>query len=156
MASDEQRAVKASTGASRPNRALRAAEVGGDEASSSADAPKARSRPRGAAGEAQEHALGQELADEPPAAGPQRGADRDLARARRGAGEQQVGDVGAGDEQHEADRAQQEEESRADVAHQLSASEVVTSSISALAGRRGEGPAAPAPRRVPGRLPMRI
>ena len=60
-----------------------------------------RARPP-AAGEHQ--ALGQRLAQEVPAARADRGANRHLARARRAAGEQQVGDVGAGDEQHEARR----------------------------------------------------
>ena len=48
----------------------------------------------------------------PAAAGADRGADGDLALAAGGAHEQQVGDVGAGDQQHEADRADQHEQRR--------------------------------------------
>ena len=42
----------------------------------------------------------------------ERSADRNLARAGGGAGEEQVGDIGAGDEQDKADRAEQHEEHR--------------------------------------------
>jgi hypothetical protein len=47
-------------------------------------------------------ALGEQMADEAPLAGPQRGTDGKLPPPRRGAGQEEVGDVGAGDEQHEA------------------------------------------------------
>jgi hypothetical protein len=50
------------------------------------------------------------LPDEPPAARAERGAHGQLALARAGAHQQQVGDVGARDEQHEADRAEQDDE----------------------------------------------
>ena len=53
------------------------------------------------------------------AAGAERAADRDLALARRAAREQQVGDVGARDQQHEADRAGQHEQRRPQIAGQL-------------------------------------
>ena len=42
------------------------------------------------------------------------GADGDLAAARFGARQQQVGHVDAGDQQHEADRAQQHQHGAAD------------------------------------------
>ncbi len=45
--------------------------------------------------------LGQQLPDDAPAAGAKRGADRDLAMPDRCAREQQVGDVRAGDHQHQ-------------------------------------------------------
>ena len=45
-------------------------------------------------------------------AGAQRGPDRHLAAAPRGAGEQKVCDVGAGDEQHQSDRARKRENRR--------------------------------------------
>ncbi len=58
----------------------------------------------GAAG-GEEHAFGQELADEPEPARAQRRARRDLVLALGGAGQQQVRDVAAGDQQHEGHRA---------------------------------------------------
>ena len=63
-----------------------------------------------AGGERQHHALGEELADQAAASGADRRAHDDLAAARRGARQQQIGDVGAGDEQHEAHRAEQHEQ----------------------------------------------
>ena len=59
--------------------------------------------------EREQHAFGEQLADDAAAAGADGGADGDLARAAGGARQQQVGDVGAGDQQHAADRAQQDE-----------------------------------------------
>jgi len=56
-----------------------------------------------AAQHAEQGALGEELADQPAAAGAQREADGDLAAARQGAGQQQVGHVGAGDQQQQTD-----------------------------------------------------
>ena len=56
---------------------------------------------------AEDGALGQQLPYDTAPAGSERGAQRDLARARRGAGEQQVRDVGARDEQHDAHGAHQ-------------------------------------------------
>ena len=49
--------------------------------------------------------LGEQLADDPQPAGAERRADRDLAMADRRAREQQVGDVRAGDQQHQRDGA---------------------------------------------------
>ena len=49
----------------------------------------ARGARRGAARAGEEDAFGQELADEPAASAPERGADRDLALARLGPGEQE-------------------------------------------------------------------
>ena len=72
------------------------------------------SRPRGAPGRRRSTASSRlsvsSCRDEPPAAGAERAAHRHLARACAGAREQQVGDVDAGDQQHEADRAQQHEQ----------------------------------------------
>ena len=61
-----------------------------------------------AAGEGEQDALGQELAQQPAAAGANRHPDRHLARPRRAAGQLQVGDVGARDEEQERDRAEQQ------------------------------------------------
>ena len=53
------------------------------------------------------------------AAGAERGAHRHLALAGERPGEQQVGDVGARDEQHETDRARKSTSVRRDVADDL-------------------------------------
>ena len=62
------------------------------------------------ADEREQGALDQQLPDHPGPAGAERESDGDLARAFGGAGEEQVGDVGAGDEQHEPHSAEQREE----------------------------------------------
>ena len=79
-------------------------------------APKANRTPSAAADERQQHALGQQLPHQPPAAGADRHPDRHLAGARRAAGELQVGDVGAGDQQQERDRAEQQVQAGAHLA----------------------------------------
>ena len=53
------------------------------------------------------------------AAGAERGADRDLALAHRGAHEQQVGDVRARDQDDDADRGEQRQQRRPDAADDL-------------------------------------
>ena len=63
-----------------------------------------------AADDRQHHALGEQLADDAAARAAERGADRDLALAARGAHQQQVRDVRARDQQHEADGAEQHEQ----------------------------------------------
>ena len=59
--------------------------------------------------------LGQQLPDDLPAAGADRDAHAHLARPPRGAREQEVGDVGTGNQQDEADRAQQRPEQQPDL-----------------------------------------
>lgn len=70
-------------------------------------------------GEREHEALGQQLADDARLASAERGAYGDLARPRRAAREQQVGDVAAGDQQHQADRRQQRQQTLPDVADEL-------------------------------------
>ena len=60
-----------------------------------------------AAGDRQAQALGQELAHQAAASGAERQAHRHLAHARRGARQQQVAEVRAGDEQDEPGAAEQ-------------------------------------------------
>ena len=62
-----------------------------------------------------QHALAQQLPHEAATRGPERGAHRQLATARRRARQQHVRDVGAGDQQHQADRAQQDQQRDAGV-----------------------------------------
>ena len=64
------------------------------------------------AGGREHEAFGQQLADDPPSARAERGAHGELARAARAAGQQEVGDVGARDEQHAGDGAQPGEQAQ--------------------------------------------
>src|SRR5690348_15195275 len=58
----------------------------------------------------EERALREHLGEQPKARRAQRASDRHLLVARLAADEQQIGNVGAGDQQHEADGAEQREE----------------------------------------------
>ena len=75
------------------------------------------------AGRAADHgdrrALGEELAHDPPGAGAERRAHRDLPVALLRASQEERRHVGRGDQQEEDDRAQEHEQHRADVADQL-------------------------------------
>jgi hypothetical protein len=64
----------------------------------------------------QDDAFGQQLPHDAPPAGAERRAQGDLAPARGAAGQQQVRDVAARDEQHHPDRGEQHEEPRLVVA----------------------------------------
>ena len=72
-----------------------------------------------AAGQREQHAFGQQLAADLPAAGAKGGAQRQLALARQCARHRQAGDVGARDEQHQQRRADQHQQHRTGVAGQL-------------------------------------
>ena len=72
----------------------------------------------------EQHAFSQQLADQVGARRAERRPHRDFARARRGARQQQVRDVRAGDEQHEADRAHQHQQRRLDARVAISFMEV--------------------------------
>ena len=65
----------------------------------------------------QQQALGEQLPHEAPASRTQRGADGDLLATLGRAGQQEIGHVGAGDEQHEADRPGQRDECGPHLAH---------------------------------------
>ena len=65
---------------------------------------RATTAPSGAAGQTEQQALGQELPHQPQPPGAERGAGHDLAGAHGHAGEQEVGDVGAGRQQDERHR----------------------------------------------------
>ena len=107
--STERPAANAMTVRSRWTSARRGTPSGWSARSASRETP--REEDAGSAAEhGQEDALGQELPQETPAAGAQRGAHRDLAVPRRHAGEEQVRHVDAGDEQDEADGAEQDEQ----------------------------------------------
>ena len=59
------------------------------------------------------------MANQPVARGAQRQTDGHLPLARPGAGEQQICNVHAGDEQHESDNTKKDQQSRADIARQI-------------------------------------
>ena len=80
------------------------------EAQEEAAAQHSERKTGDAPGEGKQEALGEELTGEPEAAGTDRGANSDLAGARSGAGQQEVRDVEAGDEQHHADGAEQHQQ----------------------------------------------
>jgi len=69
-----------------------------------------------ACGETEQCALREQLPDEPPASGAERTPDRHLAATRGGAGQQQVGPVGARDQEHQANGAEQNEQRPPDIA----------------------------------------
>ena len=83
------------------------------------DPPSGDEEADGAAEQAEQHAFGQRLTDEPCAPGAKRCPDRHLAPASCGAREQEIGHVDARDEKHEADRAQQQEQAALQRAGQL-------------------------------------
>ena len=64
----------------------------------------------------QQHAFGEQLPNQVRPCGPHRRPHRHFTRPRCSPGQQQVGDVGARDEQHEADRADQDQQRRLDAA----------------------------------------
>ena len=75
-------------------------------ASSARTPNKAEQQAQEASGDGEQDTFGEQLADDAGAAGSQGGADGKLALAACGAHQQQIGHVGAGDQQHQADRAQ--------------------------------------------------
>ncbi len=75
-----------------------------------------------AARERQHHALRQQRAGDPAAAGAERGTHGELLMAPFRAHQEQVRDVAAGDEQHDADGCQQNPENLSDVADHVVAS----------------------------------
>src|SRR5205823_14340707 len=72
--------------------------------------------PAGARGGRERCALGEQRADEPSAPRAEAAPDRQLTASRGGAREQEIGRVGAGDQQHQGDGTRQYKEALADVA----------------------------------------
>ena len=85
-----------------------AGSAGGRTAHSAPWAQYAIRRPRPPASDRQQQPLGQELADQPAARRAQRQPHRHLALPRGRAGQQQVGHVRAGDQQHQPDDRHQQ------------------------------------------------
>ena len=89
-----------------------AREIFRQQCDDSRGAPEREQQP-GRAPEQREHdALGQQLSHDPPSPRAQGRADADFPLPRRGASEQQIGDVHASDEQHAARRAEQDQQRR--------------------------------------------
>jgi len=78
-----------------------------------------KEKSRGSGKEGEEKALGEHLLEDAGAGGAKSEAHGEFAAAARGAREQEIGDVGAGDEEHEADGADEHEQSGANVASEL-------------------------------------
>ena len=93
-------------------------EAGRHDEREEARAPERQCQAEAAADEREQQVLGEELLHEAPAAGAGGGAQRQLLLPGRPGGQQQVGDVGAGDQQHEADGAEQERQSLRRVAEE--------------------------------------
>lgn len=80
------------------------------------DRAKSHRQSQRPAAEPQEQALGEGDPDEPGPTGAQRGPERHLPGQSVGAGEEQVGDVGAGDEQQQSHRREECEQGGAGTA----------------------------------------
>ena len=95
-----------------------ARDIPGIQAQNAANARESEHQPEHPAGDRQDHAFGEQLANDSSASGSDSGADRDFPPASCRARQQKIGDVRACDQQHEAHRAQQNPEKRAHPAHQ--------------------------------------
>jgi len=108
-------AAKART---RPSRAKRDSRTtsGGRSPRSASTPQNARSTPRRPPKSASATLSVRSWRNDPPTPGAERDADRQLAVPHGGAREEEVGDVGASDEQHERDRAEKDQERRPQLA----------------------------------------
>ena len=120
-----------------------------------ADAPHGEAEPQRAAGEREHHALGEQLADQPPPRGAERRADRHLALPRGDPREHQVGHVGAGDQQHQPDRAHEDEQRGPDLAHDALLQPDQLDAPAAVAARVCPAPAAGRSSLSSSRAPLR-
>ncbi len=98
---------------------LQARDIAGIHGAHDHKAGRGNDQSGGAAEDRQQNALGQQLPHQPLPARTQRGADGDFLFASRRARQQQVGHVGAGDQQDQRDRAEQHQQRAAHVAHHL-------------------------------------
>ena len=81
--------------------------------------PRSDQQACSATDQTEQQAFGQHLAQQSAPSGAERRPNRELALPRGGAGEQQVRDVGAGDQQDEAHRTEQDDQRPLDVTHDL-------------------------------------
>ena len=110
-------AVNASTTPSTP--IVEARQARGAQLQQAVHAPDRDQQPERAADGREQHAFGEQLRDEARASRAEGPADRHLALPHGRPREQQVGDVRAGDQQHEADGGEQRHERRPDVADEI-------------------------------------
>ncbi len=94
-------------------------QVAGGERHQQAQRAVGQAEPDDAAEHAEGDAFEQQLAGDPPGSGAQRGANRQLLLPRFGPDEEQVGDVGAGNEEHQPNRAHQHPQDGAHVADEV-------------------------------------
>ena len=87
-----------------------AGKIAGVDGEQQADADESENEAQQASGQRERKALGQQLADDLEASGAERGAGCEFALSYRGAHQQEIGDVGAGNEKNEADRAEQNQQ----------------------------------------------
>jgi len=80
-------------------------------------APRSEHQPACGTEQSEHHTLGEELPDEARRSGAQRGANRAFAATGGRTHQQQIRHVGAGDEQHQADRTEQQQQRAPAVAH---------------------------------------
>src|SRR5262245_1409779 len=71
-------------------------------------APRREQQAQRAANESNDQALDERLPEQTEAPSAERGSDGKLAGTRRGAGELQIGEVGAADQQHETSQSERE------------------------------------------------
>ena len=114
-------------------------QAGGTHGQQGAHAHEAEQQAKNAASDGEQHAFGEQLADDACPAGSECGADRKFAFASGGADQQKIGHVGAGDEKHEADRAKQHQQRLAHVANDTVAERLNGETLLAdwPSGRRG-------------------
>ena len=96
---DEQR--ESENGPIQANRGAMFADarnIAGADGEQCADAKNSEEQTNDAARHRQHDAFSQQLTDDPSTAGAESGANRDLAFAPSGAGQEQIGDIGAGDQ----------------------------------------------------------
>ena len=94
-------------------------QIGRQHGRECVDAPGSDEDPEYAAAHCKQQALGEQLPNHSRTACPEGQSNGDLPPAAGPARKQQVRDVRAGDEEHEADRGQQHQQRRADVADDL-------------------------------------
>jgi hypothetical protein len=114
----ETASVKSRTYGSMPISAERGRLSGRRGQDQASPPPGEQQADRGAA-QRQQDAFRQQLAHDASAVGAQRGANGELTPSSRGARQQQIGDVGAGDDQHEPDRAHQQQQRGSNVPHHV-------------------------------------
>ena len=92
-------------------------QIFGQERTESANTPVGESDSNYSTEKTEHGGFTEQLADDSTPAGAKRGANSDFFRARSGSREKQVGDIGAGDQQHETDGTQEDQQRGSDVSH---------------------------------------